>query len=421
MAITLGELLLYSTSYFGLFTATLFFLMFFEKKQKLQNPLPNDIGKVTIAVPAYNEEKTIKKTLLSLLRLDYPKNKLEIIVVDDGSTDKTYLIAKQMEKDVRAARTGIAFKVITKENTGKGDSLNAALAHATGSFFGALDADSMVEPDALQKIIGYFNDARVMAVTPSLKIYQPKGMLQRIQSIEYLLGIYLRKVFAYFDAIHVTPGPFTIYRKQFFDKYGGYDAGNITEDIEIALRIQSNQYRIENAIDAVVWTIGPATMAALNTQRRRWYLGFLNNVITYRRLFSKKHHDLGLFILPGAFISVGLAVLLLLYLAIKMIQDAGDFIRNLVAINFDILPWLKLKIDLFFFNMNPLFFLAIIGLATGIVIIHLAKKYSREAGTIKTAYLMYLVVYWAIFAYWWLIAGYCKACGKQVRWGKQIR
>lgn len=410
-----GELLLYTTSFFGLFTSILFFIMFFDHKNRLKNPiLPSkDLEKVTIAVPAYNEEATIRKTLQSLLALDYPKKKLEIIVVDDGSTDKTSLAAKQFEKH------GVT--VITKQNTGKGDSLNTALARATGSFFGALDADSFVAPDALKKMMGYFEDGQVMAVTPSLKIHRPKGILQRIQSIEYLIGVYLRKVFAYFDAIHVTPGPFTIYRKSFFDKHGGYDVDNITEDIEIALRIQSKKFRIENAIDAVVWTIGPSTIRALNNQRKRWYLGFLNNAITYRRLFSSKHKDLGLFILPGAFVSVSLAILLFGYVLVKLAGNAYDALINLQAINFDIWPWLKLKIDLFFINTGPLFILALIGLGSGLLVIYLAKRHSQEERNIKASYALYLFLYWIVFAYWWLSAGYCKLARKQVKWGKIAR
>ena len=410
----IGKILLYSTSYFGLFTSILFFILFFEQKKKLQNPpAPLHLEKVTIAVPAYNEESTIQKTISSLLHLDYPKNKVEIIVVDDGSTDNTYHIAQQF--------TAKGVKVIRKENTGKGDSLNVALKHSHGSFFGALDADSSVEPDALKKMVGYFQDKQVMAVTPSLKVFKPKGVLQRIQGIEYLIGVYLRKVFAYFNAIHVTPGPFTIYRKSFFEQYGGYDADNMTEDIEISLRIQANHYRIENAINAVVWTVGPDTLTSLNNQRKRWYLGFLNNVINYRRLFSKAHHDLGLFILPGAFISVALAILLLGYVGIKMAGRLYELIINLRAINFDILPWLKLKIDLFFLSTGPLFFLALIALCTGLVVIYLAKKDSQEKNTIKLSYVLYLLVYWVIFAYWWILAGYYKMTKKQIRWGRLSR
>ena len=121
-------------------------------------------------------EKTIAKTVKSLLNLDYPKDKLELMVIDDGSTDKTYEKARQF------AKAGV--KVFTKKNAGKAAALNFALKKSTGDFFGALDADSFVNSNALKKMIGHFKDPKIMAVTPSLKVYNPKTILQKIQYIE---------------------------------------------------------------------------------------------------------------------------------------------------------------------------------------------------------------------------------------------
>ena len=180
-----GIILMYVVAYFGLFTAIFFLLTMFENKKELKNPKPKKLPTVTIVVPAYNEEKTISKTLQSLLNLNYPKNKLEIIAVDDGSTDNTYKAAKQF--------TSQGVKVYKKKNTGKADSLNFALKKSKGELFAALDADSFANPDCLKKMIGYFNDPKIMAVTPSLKVYKPKNMLQKIQYVEYLIGIFLRK------------------------------------------------------------------------------------------------------------------------------------------------------------------------------------------------------------------------------------
>jgi len=405
------KLLIYTVVYFSLFTATFFFLTFFENRKYLKNPKVKIFPKVTIAVPAYNEEKTIAKTLRSLLKLDYPKNKLELFVIDDGSSDKTYKIAKKFEK--------FGIKVFTKKNTGKGDSLNFALKHATGKFFVSLDADSFVAKDALKKMVGYFNDEKVMAVTPSLKIYKPKTWLQKLQSIEYLMGVYLRKVFSYLDSIHVTPGPFTIYRKKFFDKYGGYDAYNLTEDIEIALRIQSKRYTIENAMDACVFTVSPSTFKTLLTQRKRWYLGFLNNVIDYKHLFHYSYGNMGLFILPASFLSVLFVLLLIGYSSFKVITNLYAMLLDLIAINFDITPFLKLRFDTFFLNLDPIMILTFISLAVGIATICLAKKFSNEKASIKASYALYLIAYGLMFAFWWVVAGVTKVTKSKVSWGKK--
>lgn len=411
MVLTIGELIMYVTSYFGLYTSILFFLAFFENQSKLKSKESSYEPVITVAVPAYNEEKTLKKTVESILALDYPKEKLQVIIVDDGSKDDTLKIARTFER--------LGVKVITKQNTGKGDSLNVALTAANGELFTCLDADSFVDADCLKKMVSYFDDERVMAVTPSLKVYRPRGLLCRIQSIEYLLGVYLRKVFAYFDAIHVTPGPFTVYRKSFFDKYGGYDADNLTEDIEIALRIQSHGYRIENAIDACVWTTAPRKWGPLSAQRKRWYVGFMENVVTYKHLFSPKYKDLGLFILPGSFISVALAIILLVYIISLMVTRWYKGILNLIAINFDFKSLLHWNFDWFFVNVDPLVIIGSFALCMGIVVIWLAKHFSHERSQIKLSYVFFLFIYWMIFAYWWLVAGVTIARGKKIAWGRR--
>ncbi len=405
------KLLIYVVVYFSLFTATLFFLTFFENRKFLKNPKAKFFPKVTIAVPAYNEEKTIAKTIKSLLKLDYPKEKLEIFVIDDGSTDRTYEIAKKFEKH--------GIKAFTKKNTGKGDSLNFALSMATGELFVSLDADSFVEENALKKMVGYFNDKKVMAVTPSLKIYKPKTWLQKLQFIEYLIGIYLRKVFSYLDSIHVTPGPFTVYRKEFFDRYGKYDAYNLTEDIEIALRIQSKRYSIENAIDASVYTIGPSNFKDLLQQRKRWYLGFINNVINYKHLFHHSYGNLGLFILPASFLSVILVMALIAYSAFKLAKSLYLLALDLIALNFDIRPFISFKPDLFFINLEPIIILTFISLGVGIATIYIAKKFSNEKSNIKASYVLYLLAYGVIFAFWWVAAGISKIAKSKVNWGKK--
>jgi len=407
----LMSVLIYIMTFFGVYTTIFFFYTLFEFKHKLGNPKIKNIKKVTICVPAYNEEKHLAKTVESLLNLDYPKDKLEIIIVDDGSKDRTYEIAKKFEK--------YNVKVFTKKNEGKGMALNFALKHSTGELFGALDADSFVNKDALKKMIGYFEDSNVMAVTPSLKVYKPENMLQKIQYIEYLFGVFLRKIFAFLGSIHVTPGPFTIYRKYFFDKYGGYDENNPTEDIEIALRIQSKHYEIDNSANANVYTVAPRTFRSLLKQRIRWYLGFINNVLNYRRLFSKGYGDLGVFILPASFISIAFVITMLIYtISIFFKNLINDFI-NYKAISFDVLTLLNLDFDFFFVNPGLLTILSLVSISATILILIIAKSISEEKKKIKFYYIFYFLFYWMLFGFWWVIAGVYKMIGKKVVWGQR--
>lgn len=407
-----GVILMYVVSYFGLFTAIFFLLTMFENKKELKNPKLIKFPSITITVPAYNEEKTIAKTLQSLLNINYPKNKIEIIAIDDGSTDNTYNVAKQF------VSKGV--KVYKKKNSGKADSLNFALKRSKGEFFAALDADSFANSNCLKKMIGYFKDPKVMAVTPSLKVYNPKNMLQKIQYSEYLIGVFLRKVFAFLGSIHVTPGPLTIYRKSFFTKYGGYDTDNLTEDIEIALRIQKHHFLIENSVDASVYTVAPDKFGDLLKQRLRWYIGFTENVVNYRKLFHPQYGNLGMFVLPASFISVALVIVTLGYATYIFISKTiiQNFI-NLNSINFDFWKMLTLNLDTFYLNFSSLTFLAILSIFAGIIVILIAKRISKENTKLKFFYLFYLIFYWMLFGFWWIIAGVYTAFGKRVVWGQR--
>ena len=406
-----GLILMYCVAIYGLFSSFFFLLVILESKNKLSNPKIKKIKKVTVVVPAYNEEKTIRKTLDSLLKLNWPKSKLQIIVVDDGSTDNTSSIV------IEYMKKGIA--LIVQENKGKGNAMNTGLKNANGEFFVCLDADSVVDKNALKNMIGFFDDESVMAVTPTLKISNIKTWLDKIQSVEYIIGIYLRKTFSLINVLNVTPGPFTVYRKWFFDKYGGYDEENLTEDMEIAMRIQKHHYKIENCLSAYVYTKSISTLSLLMKQRVRWYKGALDNFIKYRSLFSKEYGDFGIFLLPSSIISIVLVELLCIYLIIKNINEYIKNITNWYYIGFDIHNLFTFHFDWFMFTIRPLVILAVIGVICSIIIILISKKISNEKKSIKFNYLLYLIFYLFLFGLWWAIAIYYKIRGKKIKWGKK--
>ncbi|MFH1505950.1 MAG: glycosyltransferase [archaeon] len=407
---TFEDILVYGVSFFGLYTAIFFFLTLYENRKRIGNPRPDGYPSVGVVVPAFNEETTVGATIESLLALKYPKDKLHIVVIDDGSKDNTLKVAREYEK------RGVT--VYTKKNEGKGVALNFALERLDVEFVGALDADSFVDKWALKRMVGYFKDPKVMAVTPSMKIFDPKGILQRVQMIEYLFGIFLRKTFAFMGCIHVTPGPFTIFRKWFFDTYGGYDEHNLTEDIEIALRIQSHDYEIENSVDAYVYTVGPNKFLPLKDQRVRWYKGFMDNVFRYRHLFSLKHGNLGAFILPAAFISVFLVIIASAFFIFIYIKNAVRWYLNAQAVNFDIFR-VSFNWDPFFFGFSPIIVISIIGLVVSITIIALAKYLSEEKTSLKYSFLIYVFIYGILYAYWWAMSVYYKAFNRKLVWGSK--
>ncbi len=403
-----GIILIYVICYFGLFTTLFFLFTLIENRREITKDYTKKFPKVSIIIPAYNEEKTLFKTVSSLLRLNYPKNKLEIIVVDDGSTDNTLKIAKNFISQ--------GVKVFTKKNEGKGKTLNFGLKKASGELIGCLDGDSFVSRDSLRKMITYFDDPVIMAVTPSLKVYRPKNFLQKIQMIEYLIGIFLRKMFAFLGSIHVTPGPFSLYRKKFFDKYGGYDEDNLTEDIEIALRILSKGYDIENSVDASVYTVAPYKIKGLVKQRLRWYTGFVENVLRHKQLFSAKYGNLGLFVLPGSFFTVLLVIVSFYYFTSKIIRSIIQNFHNFNAIGFDVFRNLDIKVNAFYISLTPAIILTILSILTGIIVVVLAKRLSKEKTSIKVSYIPYMVFYWFFFGFCWILAGVFKIIRKRPVW-----
>ncbi len=254
----------------------------------------SDYPSATIVVPVWNEETTVVKTVESLLAMEYPKHKLKIVIVDDGSTDTTWNIIQRYNGNPQ-------IELYHKENGGKHTAVNYAIERCTTELIGCLDADSYVDPCTLQKMVCRFDDPYTMAVTPAMKIAPPTTIIQSVQSIEYLFGILIKKVMGILGAIHVTPGPFTIFRRSVFDKIGMFRKAHNTEDMEIAFRMQANHLKIDNVHTAWVYTTGPTTVKKLYKQRLRWTHGFLRNAWDYKFLFfNKSYGNIGILTLPTA-------------------------------------------------------------------------------------------------------------------------
>ena len=414
----LTYLLVYIATFVGLFFGLFFLISLFEKKTK--NPLvPEKKPFVSVVIPAYNEASNLKKCINSVLAIDWPKDKLEIIVIDDGSTDDTYKIAKSIagkESNVR---------VLRQKNKGKGTALNLGIRIAKGDFIATLDADSFPTKDVLNHMMGYFSDKEMMIVTPALRISNPKGILGKIQHIEYLMGICMRKAFASLNSVYITPGPFSVFRKSFFEKHGYFDEHNITEDTEIGLRAQIRNCKMENSINAVVYTVAPSSFKSLLNQRIRWYAGLVDNTLRYKQIISKKYGYLGLITLPSAFITTGLLLVLIGNLIYSYLKNIKDTIVNLSLVNFDISPLLKpefLKLEYIIYQMtNPMFFLFIISIIFTILIILVGKYKSKDRKGIKLDFLYFLILYCILYAFWWVSMLLLKLFGVEIGWGKDIK
>lgn len=401
--------LIYSAAFFGIFSSLFYLLTLFENRKQIKNPIPNKLLKTTIIVPAFNEEGRIKKTVESLLNQNYPKHLIEVILVDDGSTDNTLQEMKEFASE--------RIKVLTKKNGGKASALNMGIKQAQGEIIVSLDADSFVGRNSLRRMMGHFNNPDVMAVTPSMKIWKPKSILQKIQFVEYLFGIFLRKAASILGCVHVTPGPFSAYRKLFFEKHGAYRHAHGTEDIEMALRIQSHNYKIANAPDAHSYTLGPSGFMPLFRQRLRWYVGFIRNVIDYKKMFfSAKYGTLGLFYLPTAFLSVFFSIMLVGYMFRTMYIDLFNDFLNLKAINFDFIKLIDFNFDFFYFSPSLVTTFVIAGLVLAVGVMMVARIVSRDKESIIWPFLLSMFLYAPLYALWWLASFAHTASGKEIKW-----
>jgi len=406
--------IIYLSIYLGLIATSFYVLSYIAGKKK--KPLlfkDNELPKVSVIIPAYNEEKTIERTLNSILASDYPKKKLEIIVVDDGSTDKTLEIAKRFEK------AGV--KVYSKKNEGKARALNFAIQRCKGEIFFSMDADTIVEPQSLKLMVRYFKDKNIMCVSPAIVIYNPKNILQRIQHIEYLVGLFLRKTFAFLNAVHITPGAFSAYRKSFVDQYGGYKEDNLTEDLELTLRIQYYGYKIENEPNAPAYTIAPKKFSHLLNQRKRWYAGLMKNLWDYRKIISPKYGDMGLFVIPIAITSIVLAIIVTVYLFFKTLINVKDELLFLNSINFDfasILEINKYVIERFFFLLfsNPVFiFISLFFIILGGYLFYASKRLDKQPALVINLCLFF-VFFAILFGFWWIVSIIHTILGKKISW-----
>ncbi len=394
--------IVYVFTFLSVYVQVFFLITFLERKKNILIRTGsielNEYPGVTVIVPCYNESKTIESTVDSLINLDYPKDKLHLFIVDDGSKDNTWQIIQEITK-----REGYEnIKIFHKENGGKYTALNLGLEKVETPFVGCLDADSFVDSQALKRIMTYFSDKHTMAVAPSIVVDNPKNILQGAQKAEYHMGVYNKKMLAFLGGIHVTPGPFSIFRKKVFDDLGPYRHAHNTEDQEIALRMQENHYKIEHCPDAYVYTVAPNTVKKLYRQRLRWIYGFIRNAIDYRRLiFKKEFGTLAFFTLPSGLISVLSAVFLFIMLAYNLINFILHKIVQINAVGIHN-TFSGSGFDFFFFDTKTIVFVSII-LYTSVMIALLVGKSMVEGKPRISFDMFYFMIIYSVIAPFWIL------------------
>jgi len=258
---------------------------------------------VTILVPAYNEERVIAKTIQSILNSDYPK--LKLFVIDDGSTDRTFTIAKVFERDSRV-------KVLHKENGGKFSALNLGLKMVKTPVYIALDSDTQILRDTVSRLVRFFQKESVGAVAGNVKVGNRGSLLGIMQAIEYIMSLNLeRNAYSFLNSILVVPGALGAWRTSVVKRVGGYLSNTLTEDAELTIRILRGGYKIVYDKDSIAYTEAPVGIGALIKQRLRWTFGIFQTLFAHRDLIFKRNQKfLGFVVLPfTAFIQVPIMLL----------------------------------------------------------------------------------------------------------------
>jgi cellulose synthase/poly-beta-1,6-N-acetylglucosamine synthase-like glycosyltransferase len=321
---------------------------------------------VSLLVPAYNEEATIAASVRSMMQLEYPE--FEIIVINDGSKDRTLEVLKQefaLQPFPEAYRIALPvqpvhavyrsplhprLRVIDKANGGKADALNAGINAARHALFCGVDADSILQRDSLRRIVEPFMlDRRVIACGGTVRIANgcriakgylesvgvPESWLARVQIVEYLRAfLFGRLGWSPMNALLIISGAFGVFRRQAVIEAGGYRVGTIGEDMELVVRLHrlsragGHDYRVVFVPDPVCWTEAPESLPVLKAQRVRWQRGLLESLWANRALlFARRSGAVGWLAFP---------VMLVFEAAGPLLEVAG-YVFMITAFAFDLI------------------------------------------------------------------------------------
>jgi cellulose synthase/poly-beta-1,6-N-acetylglucosamine synthase-like glycosyltransferase len=293
---------------------------------------------IGVVVPAYNEAETIVESIQSALSINYPE--LEIVVVNDGSTDETLQrlvdeynlealdaeipvdVPSETIHDVYRSTTHEELLVVDKDNGGKSDALNAGLWLTEMPLFCAVDSDTLIDRDALLQLVRPFLEKPATAVASGgvirvandcdvengiiQSVNLPKTSLPGLQVMEYLRAFYSGRLgLNRLNGLILISGAFGLFRTETIREIGGYRQDTITEDFDIVVRLhryltdENREYTVDFVPEPVAWTEVPDSRRVLGRQRRRWYRGMVETVVTNRgMLFNRKYGRIGTIILP---------------------------------------------------------------------------------------------------------------------------
>jgi cellulose synthase/poly-beta-1,6-N-acetylglucosamine synthase-like glycosyltransferase len=364
-----------------------------EHKTEFEDP-----PSITVLMPAYNEEKVVEEALESAKNLDYPNYKVNF--VDDASTDSTLEKARNYASD--------KINIYSHEkNRGKAAALNTALENTDTDYIVVQDADSKIKSDLIYKALTSMEeDSKLGAVIASIKPLNASNFIKKLQMVEYQLTNFFRLLMTEMNTLNVTPGAFSIYRTEDVKEAGGFDEGNITEDLEMAFKLRKEGKLFEMIYFNASETDFPSTLKGLYNQRVRWARGFMYNAFKYREMFFNKDYGyFGTFQLPMLIIMPALIVLSFIMVFTGIITSLFNFLITGLAAGFELPAFSFDKLYFGFLSANlKVYIPLILSLVLIAYIIKTAYQYSGERPENIPALLFYFFGYFLLQSVFWIAA-----------------
>jgi cellulose synthase/poly-beta-1,6-N-acetylglucosamine synthase-like glycosyltransferase len=291
-------------------------------KRRHQAP-PGFNPRVAVLIPAYNEETVIVRTIRSVLNSDY-KN-LHIIVIDDGSPDRTAEVAREAyAAEIAAGRV----QVLSKPNGGKAAALNFALERMSEEIYVGIDADTVIAADAISKLIAHFDDPRIGAMAGNAKVGNRVNLWTRWQALEYITSQnFERRALDLFHVVTVVPGAIGAWRTAPVKAAGGYPLNTVAEDADLTMNLIEQGYKVDYEDRALAYTEAPIDAKGLMRQRFRWSFGTLQAVWKHRAAFIR-NRAMGLFALPNIIIFQMFLPLVSPFIDVMFLVGVGSYFTN---------------------------------------------------------------------------------------------
>lgn len=297
------DIVFFVYTFISLYMLSLFLTLYIPNRNQMFGYPKGKPEPISIVMPCYNEGHHIGESIEALLKMDYPKEMIEIIIVDDKSSDNSAEVVREYAKKY----SNVRLFVNSRNSGGAAEPQNIGIRHAKYDYIAIMDSDSVPERDALKKMIGFLQqDEKVGVVTCSILVKKPWNLLQKLQAYEYYIIAFTRRLLDLVDSIYVTPGPLALYRKSVLMKVGLFDTKNMTQDIEMTWNVMAHGYIARMCLDAKVYAASPTKFKGWWKQRIRWNIGGIQTLFKYKKYWFKEM--LGMFVMPLFALGMGLGI-----------------------------------------------------------------------------------------------------------------